>query len=84
MNIQDLSNCLLSITQDASGHPLLESVLTAQVNSRLRPKPDQITLDAVLIQLRAGGYLATLPNDFLASDQYWILTEKGAAWIAAH
>lgn len=84
MSKADTSSCILRILNDASGHPLLESVLAAQVNARLRPKPEPAELAQSLRDLTVTGRITSMLNDMDEADAYWVLTEKGMAWLAAH
>lgn len=84
MSKADNSACILRILNDASGHPLLESVLCAQVNARIRPKPTAEEFAQSLHDLSVSARIASMSNDLDDADKYWLLTEKGAAWIMAH
>lgn len=71
---------ILKTLRDASGHPLLESVLRSQVDVRLRPRPSKAEFDDGITNLRAKGFIAIKENELESEDPYWLLDERGEAF----
>lgn len=71
---------ILRVLKDATGHPLLESVLRSQVDVRLRPRPTKADYDDAITNLRSKGFIAIKGNELDDEDPYWMLDEKGEAF----
>jgi hypothetical protein len=82
MNTQAVQNEILSVLSSADGHPLLQDVLQAQVNSRLRPRPAQADFDDALDNLKRIGFIVCKANDLQPENPYWHLDERGEAYVA--
>lgn len=77
MNTQDIQNQFIRTLHDASGHPLLEDVLRAQVKSRLRPVPATADLDDAIDNLKQRGFIVCKENEMDGANPYWLLGERG-------
>ncbi|MBB5033159.1 hypothetical protein [Prosthecobacter vanneervenii] len=73
---------IIRILREAVGHPLLLSVLRAQVDVRVRPRPLKAVVDDALSNLSAKGYIIESPNELDDADPYYQLDEKGEAFAA--
>ena len=73
---------ILQVLADAAGHPLLQSVLRLQVESRVRPRPLKAVFEAELQGMQDRGLVLTKDNDLDPDDPYILLDEKGEAQAA--
>lgn len=73
---------ILQVLADASGHPLLRSVLRLQVEARVRPRPLKAVFDAEFETMRIKGLILTKDNDLDDDDPFVLLDEKGEAQAA--
>lgn len=71
---------IIRILRDAAGHPLLLSVLRAQVDVRVRPRPLKGIVDAALANLSQRGFIIESANELDEADPYYQLDEKGEAF----
>lgn len=71
---------LLKTLREASGHPLLEDVLRAQAETRIRPRPTKADLDDALNDLKRLGFIAAQENELEPENPYWVLDERGQAY----
>lgn len=78
MNIQ---HEILRILHNASGHPMLEDVIQAQAESRLRPRPTKAGFEDAMVNLRANGFIAVMENQLDPEKPYWLLDERGEAYV---
>lgn len=78
MNIQ---HEILRTLANASGHPLMEDVIQAQVESRLRPRPTNAEFDDAMLNLRTRGFIAVKENELDPEQPFWLLDERGEAYI---
>jgi hypothetical protein len=79
MNTQDIQTQFIRTLHDASGHPLLEDVLRAQVETRLRPRPTKADLDEAIDNLKRVGFIVCKENEMDGTNPYWLLGERGEA-----
>lgn len=79
---QNINECILRTLSDAAGYPLLESVLRAQVESRLRPHPSKAALDDALDHLKQRAFIRVKANELDPDDCYWLLDELGEAFVS--
>ena len=77
-----LTTEIIRILRDAEGHPLLLSVLRAQVDARVRPRPLKALVDDALQTLQQKAFILQTPNDMDDGDPFFLLDERGAAWAA--
>lgn len=75
---------ILRVLADAAGHPLLESVLRSQVESRVRPRPLKAVLDSALQDMQDRGLILQTANDLDDTDPFFVLDDKGEALAAKH
>lgn len=71
---------ILRILREASGHPLLLSVLRAQVDVRVRPRPLKAVVDDALSNLSSKGFVIESENELDDADPFYQLDEKGEAY----
>lgn len=71
---------IIRILRDAAGHPLLLSVLRAQADARVRPRPLKGIVDAALDNLSQRGFIIESENELDEADPYYQLDEKGEAF----
>jgi hypothetical protein len=82
MTILDIKHQILSVLTSTDGRPLLESVMTAQCNARLSPRPPKADYDDAITALRSDGYIKAEGNEMEPQDPYWLLEDKGVAYAA--
>jgi hypothetical protein len=75
----NLASEILAVLASASGHPLMLSVLRAQVELRVRPRPLKAVFDAVLEDMQTKGHILQRENELDADDPYFQLDERGEA-----
>lgn len=73
---------ILRILREASGHPLPLSVLRAQVDVRVRPRPLKAMMDEALSNLSSKGFIIESENELDDADPFYQLDEKGEAYAA--
>lgn len=73
----NLQSQILAILAAASGHPLMLSVLRAQVELRVRPRPLKSLFDAALQDMQDKGHILQRENELDADDPYFQLDERG-------
>lgn len=71
---------IIRILRDASGHPLILSVLRAQVDARMRPRPMKALVDDALANLSQKGFIIESPNELDDADPFYQLDERGEAF----
>jgi len=71
---------IIRILREASGHPLLLSVLRAQIDVRVRPRPMKAVVDDALSNLSQKGFIVEGPNELDDADPFFQLDEKGEAY----
>lgn len=72
---------ILTVLASASGHPLLLSVLRAQVELRVRPRPLKAVFDAALQDMQDKGHILMRENELDADDPYFQLDERGETLV---
>lgn len=82
MSQLDIKHQLLSVLASTDGRPLLETVMVAQCNARLSPRPAKADYDDAITALRADGYIKAEGNEMEPDDPYWLLEDKGVAYVA--
>lgn len=70
---------IIRILHEASRHPLCLSVIRAQLDVRMRPRPLKAVVDQAISNLLSKSYIIEKPNDFDADDPYYLLDEPGEA-----
>jgi hypothetical protein len=75
----NLASQILAVLASASGHPLMLSVLRAQVELRMRPRPLKAVFDATLEDMQNKGHILQRENELDADDPYFQLDERGEA-----
>jgi hypothetical protein len=75
----NLASQILAVLASASGHPLMLSVLRAQVELRMRPRPLKAVFDAALEDMQNKGHILQRENELDADDPYFQLDERGEA-----
>jgi hypothetical protein len=75
----NLASQILAVLASASGHPLMLSVLRAQVELRMRPRPLKAVFDAALEEMQNKGHILQRENELDADDPYFQLDERGEA-----
>jgi hypothetical protein len=75
----NLASQILAVLASASGHPLMLSVLRAQVELRMRPRPLKAVFDAALEDMQNKGHILQRENELDANDPYFQLDERGEA-----
>jgi hypothetical protein len=78
----NLASIILAVLASASGHPLMLSVLRAQVELRARPRPLKAVFDATLQDMQDKGHILQRENELEADDPYYQLDERGEALAA--
>lgn len=78
----NLASIILAILAAASGHPLMLSVLRAQVDLKMRPRPLKAVFDATLQDMQDKGHILMRENELDADDPYFQLDERGEALAA--
>ena len=80
----NLTSQILAVLASASGHPLMLSVLRAQVELRVRPRPLKAVFDAALEDMQNKGHILQRENELDADDPYFQLDERGEVLAAKH
>lgn len=80
MNTQAIQHELIKTLHEASGHPLLEDVLCAQAESRVRPRPTKADLDDAIDNLKQKGFILAAENELDPENPFWQLDERGEAY----
>jgi len=75
----NLPSIILAVLAAASGHPLMLSVLRAQVELRIRPRPHQAVFAAALQDMQDKGHILQRENELDADDPFFQLDERGEA-----
>ena len=78
----NLTSQILAVLASASGHPLMLSVLRAQVELRVRPRPLKAVFDATLDDMQNKGHILQRENELDADDPYFQLDERGQTLAA--
>lgn len=78
----NLPSEILAVLASAAGHPLMLSVLRAQVELRVRPRPHKAVFDAALQAMQDNGHILQRENELDADDPYFQLDERGEALAA--
>jgi hypothetical protein len=78
----NLASQILAVLASASGHPLMLSVLRAQVELRMRPRPLKAVFDAVLEDMQNKGHILQRENELDSEDPYFQLDERGQTLAA--
>jgi len=68
---------ILAVLASASGHPLMLSVLRAQVELRVRPRPLKSVFDAALQDMQDKGHILMRENELDEDDPFFQLDERG-------
>lgn len=81
MNAQQIQTETFKTLHQAAGHPLLESVLVSQLETRVRPRPAREHIQTVLVKMNGAGFIMRQANELDSEDCYWLLDEKGQAQV---
>lgn len=79
MNVQLIQTETLKTLKEADGHPLLESVLVSQIETRVRPRPSRDEIQTILIKMNGAGFIMRKENELDPDNTYWLLDERGEA-----
>ncbi|MFZ2276305.1 MAG: hypothetical protein WAW39_00845 [Prosthecobacter sp.] len=77
-----LTTEIIRILREAEGHPLLLSVVRAQIDARVRPRPMKGLVDDAIETLMQKSYILQTPNEMDDADPFYLLDERGAAYAA--
>ena len=72
---------ILAILAAASGHPLMLSVLRAQVELRVRPRPLKSVFDSALQDMQDKGHILMRENELDGDDPFFQLDERGETLV---
>lgn len=75
-----LTTEIIRILREAEGHPLLLSVVRAQIDARVRPRPMKALVDDAIATLLQGAYIMEMTNEMDRADPFYVLGERGAAF----
>jgi hypothetical protein len=70
---------ILRTLVQAEGHPLQQDVLILQVQTRVRPRPANADVESGIQAMLQRALIISQPNEFAASNPFWLLDEKGQA-----
>jgi hypothetical protein len=73
---------ILAVLASATGHPLMLSVLRAQVELRVRPRPLKSVFDSAIQDMQDRQLILQRENELDADDPYFQLDERGEAMVA--